>query len=40
VANTTQAADWNGEIGEYWAAHDDHYDAMLAHLISAARSPL
>ncbi|GAA1663814.1 class I SAM-dependent methyltransferase [Fodinicola feengrottensis] len=40
MANAEQAVKWNGESGQFWAAHDDRYDAMLrpltARLLSAA----
>ncbi|WP_328563604.1 class I SAM-dependent methyltransferase [Streptomyces coelicoflavus] len=35
VANTRQAAVWNGPVGTHWATHQDRYDAMLAGLNDA-----
>lgn len=40
MVNCEQTEQWNGETGQFWAAHEDHYDAMLdrltVHLIAAA----
>ncbi|WP_304454639.1 class I SAM-dependent methyltransferase [Nocardiopsis sp. YSL2] len=30
VANVEQSEAWNGDDGRHWAAHREHYDAMLA----------
>lgn len=30
MVNDEQTRNWNGASGQYWAAHDDRYDAMLA----------
>lgn len=32
MANDAQLAAWQGESGQFWAAHDERYDAMLAGL--------
>lgn len=40
MVNTAQDEQWNGETGQYWVAHEDHFDAMLSrlttHLVAAA----
>lgn len=40
MVNAEQTEQWNGETGQFWAEHEDHFDAMLSplttHLVAAA----
>jgi SAM-dependent methyltransferase len=39
VANAEQLAAWDGEEGEHWSRHEDHYDAAMrahAHVLAEA----